>query len=89
MMIMAGVGDQVQRTGDGQAQVGYSMAGRSRVWVALCVDCTVYKETRSTCFFVQPQNQGRQFGLKTSGYGSCGSASKPLAQVSLFGPQNW
>jgi hypothetical protein len=29
-----------------------------------------------------------QFALKTGGYGSCGSASKPLAQVSLFGPQN-
>jgi hypothetical protein len=28
------------------------------------------------------------FGLKTSGYNSCGLASKPLAQVSLFGPQN-
>jgi hypothetical protein len=28
------------------------------------------------------------FGLKTVGYDSCGLASKPLAQVSRFGPQN-
>jgi hypothetical protein len=28
------------------------------------------------------------FGLKTGCYGSCGLASKPLAQVSRFGPQN-
>jgi hypothetical protein len=28
------------------------------------------------------------FGLKTGGYGSCGLASKPLARVSRFGPQN-
>jgi hypothetical protein len=30
-----------------------------------------------------------QFGLKPGGYGSCGLASKPLAQVFWFGPQNW
>jgi hypothetical protein len=29
-----------------------------------------------------------RFHLKTSGYGSYGFASKPLAQVSRFGPQN-
>jgi hypothetical protein len=29
-----------------------------------------------------------QFDLKISGYGSCGLASKPLARVSRFGPQN-
>jgi hypothetical protein len=29
------------------------------------------------------------FGLKTAAYGSCGLASKPLAQVFQFGPQNW
>jgi hypothetical protein len=28
------------------------------------------------------------FGLKIGGYGSCGLASKPLAQVSRFGPHN-
>jgi hypothetical protein len=30
MRIEAGVGDLVQRTGDGQAQVRYSVAGQSR-----------------------------------------------------------
>jgi hypothetical protein len=39
--IVTGVGDQVQRTGDGQAQVGYSVARRSRGWVTLCAVCTV------------------------------------------------
>jgi hypothetical protein len=29
MRIVAGVGDLVQRTRDGQAQIGYSVAGRS------------------------------------------------------------
>jgi hypothetical protein len=29
-----------------------------------------------------------RFGLKTDGYGFCGLASKPLARVSRFGPQN-
>jgi hypothetical protein len=29
------------------------------------------------------------FGLKADSYGSCGWASKPLAQVSRFGSQNW
>jgi hypothetical protein len=54
-------------------------------------------------FMVEPQNQGRvswlshktkvdgfsQFSLKTSGYGSCGLASKPLARIFRIGPQNW
>jgi hypothetical protein len=59
--IVAGVGDLVQSTGDGQARVGYSVAGQLRDQVTLCVVCTVYKETRSTCFLVWPQNQGRRF----------------------------
>jgi hypothetical protein len=59
--IEAGVGDLVQRTGDGQAQVGYSMAGRSRGQVTLYVVCTVHKEMRSAVFLVQPQNQGRRY----------------------------
>jgi hypothetical protein len=50
MRIMVGVGDLVQRTGDGQAQVGYSVAEWSRGRVTLCAVCTVYKETRSTVF---------------------------------------
>jgi hypothetical protein len=53
-------------------------------------------------FLVEPQNQGRvswfslktkvdgfsRFGLKTGGCGFCGLASKPLAWVSRFEPQN-
>jgi hypothetical protein len=62
----------VQRTGDGQAQVGYSVAGRSGGRVTLCAVCTVHKGTRSMSFLVEPQNQGCGFpglGLKTDGYG--------------------
>jgi hypothetical protein len=36
MMIMVGVGGLVQRTGDSQAQVKYSVAERSRDRVTLC-----------------------------------------------------
>jgi hypothetical protein len=46
---------------DGQAQVGYSVAGRSEGRVMSCVVCTVNMEMRSTGFLVEPQNQGRQF----------------------------
>jgi hypothetical protein len=42
---------------DGQAQAGYSVAGRSRGRVMLCVVYTVHKETRSVRFFVEPQNK--------------------------------
>jgi hypothetical protein len=52
------------------AQIGYSVAGRSRGRVALCAVCTVHVEMRSVGFLVEPQNQGRQF---MSGLGS-----KPL-----------
>jgi hypothetical protein len=67
------------------AQVGYSVAGRSRGRVALCAVCTVHVEARSVGFLVEPQNQGRRFvsglaskqlewflinlGLKTDGDG--------------------
>jgi hypothetical protein len=54
---MAGVGDLVQKIGDGQAQVGYSVARRSRGRVTLCVICTVHEEMRSTNFLVWPQNK--------------------------------
>jgi hypothetical protein len=40
-------------------QVGYSVAGRSRGRVTLCEVCTVYVETGSTSFLVEPQNHGR------------------------------
>jgi hypothetical protein len=43
------------------AQVGYSVAGQLRGRVASCAVCTVHVETRSTCFLVEPQNQGRRF----------------------------
>jgi hypothetical protein len=40
------------------AQVGYSVAGRSRGRVAPCVVCTWHVETRSAGFLVEPQKQG-------------------------------
>jgi hypothetical protein len=54
------------------AQVGYSVAGRSRGRVAPCAVCTWHMETRSACFLVEPQNQGRRF--------VSGLASKPLGR---------
>jgi hypothetical protein len=59
--------------------------------VMLCVVCTVHKEMWSADSLVQPRNKGRRFsrfGLKIGGYDSCGLASKLLAGVSRFGPQN-
>jgi hypothetical protein len=50
--IMTGVGDLIQRIEDGQAQVGYSMARRSRGRVMLCAVYTVHKEMRSMSFLV-------------------------------------
>jgi hypothetical protein len=54
------------------AQVGYSMARRSRGRVAPCAVYTVHMETRSVGFLVEPQNQGRRF--------VSGLASKPLGR---------
>jgi hypothetical protein len=62
------------------AQVGYSMAGRSRCWVALCAVCTMHMETRSASFLVESQNQGRWF--------VSGLASKLIGHVFWFMPQN-
>jgi hypothetical protein len=80
--IVAGVGDLMQRTGDGQAQVGNSVARRSEGRVTLCAVCAVHVETRSACFLVGAQNQGRWFvsGLasKPLGWFVSGLASKPL-----------
>jgi hypothetical protein len=56
--IVVGVGDLVQMTGDDQAQVGYSVARRSRGRLTLYVVYTVHKETRNTGFLVESQNQG-------------------------------
>jgi hypothetical protein len=50
--IEIGVGDLVQMIRNDQAQVGYSVAGRSRGQVTLCAVCTVHKETRSANFLV-------------------------------------
>jgi hypothetical protein len=84
MRIMAEVGDLVQRTGDGQAQVRYSVAERPGVRVMLCVVCIVYMETRSAGFLVGPQNKGRQFlglGLKS---GSSGLVIWALVFLEVF-----
>jgi hypothetical protein len=54
------------------AQVGYSVAGRSRGRVASCAVCTWHVEIRSADFLVEPQNQGRRF--------VSGLASKPLGR---------
>jgi hypothetical protein len=93
----------MQRTGDGQAQVRYSVVGRSRGRVTLCAICTLHKETKSTCLFVWPQNQDRQFlpvwpqnrWLRVSQFGPQNRqlrfgdlGLKITATVSWFGPQN-
>jgi hypothetical protein len=54
------------------AQVGYSVAGRSRGRMTSCAVCTVHVETRSADFLVELQNQGRLF--------VSGLTSKPLWQ---------
>jgi hypothetical protein len=55
------------------AQVGYSVAGRSRGQVAPCAVCTWHVEIRNAGFLVEPQNQGGEgfpgLGLK---FGSSG-----------------
>jgi hypothetical protein len=65
--IETGVGNLVQRTGDDQAQVGYSVAGRLRGWVTLCVVYTMHKEMVSAS--------------KLRSTVSPGLASKPVATV--------
>jgi hypothetical protein len=52
--IEAGVGDLVWRIGDDQAQVGYSVAGRSAGQVMPCTTFRIIhvEETRSTDFLV-------------------------------------
>jgi hypothetical protein len=61
------------------AQVGYSVARRSRGQVALCTVCTVHVETRNAGFLVMPQNQGRRF--VSGGTVFFGLASKPVVTV--------
>jgi hypothetical protein len=51
MRIEAGVGDLVQRIGDDQTQVGYSVAGRSGGRVTACAIYIIHmEEMRSTSF---------------------------------------
>jgi hypothetical protein len=51
-----------------------------------CAVFTMHMETRSTCFLVEPQNQGRRFcqwfGLKTTVTVSPSLTSKPVVTVS-------
>jgi hypothetical protein len=93
MKTVVGVGDLVQRARDGQARVEYSVVGRLGGQVTPCVVCTVHMETKSMCFLVEPQNQGRQFisGLtsKPPRQFVSGLASKPLGWFSPVWPQNW
>jgi hypothetical protein len=77
------------------AQVGYSMAGRLRGQVVLCVVCTVHVETMRVGFLVEPQNQGRRFVTIFSGLTLklvvtvfSGLTSKSVARISQLGPQN-
>jgi hypothetical protein len=74
------------------AQVGYSVAGRSRGRVTLCAVCTWHVETRSARFLVEPQNKGRRFmsGLASKPVSTIFSsmASKPAVGF-LVEPQNW
>jgi hypothetical protein len=79
MRTVAGVGDLCRGPGM-VAQVGYSVAGRSRDRVAPCAVCTWHVETRSAGFLVEPQNQGGggfpSLGLKISSSGLVIWASK-------------
>jgi hypothetical protein len=43
----------MQRIGDGQAQIRYSVAGRSGGRVMPCAICTVHMEMRSAGFLVE------------------------------------
>jgi hypothetical protein len=67
------------------AQIGYSVVGRSRGWVAPCAVYIVHVETRSVGFLVEPQNHGRWFvsGLASKPLGRffAGLASKPVVTV--------
>jgi hypothetical protein len=62
------------------AQVGYSVAVRSRGRVASCAVFPLHVETRSAGFLVEPENQGRRF--------VSGLASKPLGRFLAVWPQN-
>jgi hypothetical protein len=76
------------------AQVGYSVAGRSRGRVAPCAVCTWHVETWSAGFLVEPQNQGGGgfpgLGLKSGSSGLVIWASKSPRQFVRLGLKtNW
>jgi hypothetical protein len=61
------------------------------VGMTLCAICTVHKEARARISWFSPKTKVYGFSwfdLKTVGYSSCGLASKPLARVFWFEPQN-
>jgi hypothetical protein len=74
------------------AQVGYTVAGRSRGRVAPCAVCTWHVETRSVGFLVEPRNQGRRFvsdlASKTLGRFLAVWPQNLLRRFSLVWPQN-
>jgi hypothetical protein len=91
MRIVAGVEDLLQRTGDGQTQFEYLVAGRSGGRVIPCAVCTVHIETRSVSFLIEPQNQGRrvsQFGPQNRQLWFGDLSLKIITTVSWFRPQN-
>jgi hypothetical protein len=80
MMIVVGVDDLVQTTGDGRT--GRVLGDRviERSVDAVCG--TAHVETRSAGFLVEPQNQGRRF--------VSGLASKPLGRFfSVWSQNRW
>jgi hypothetical protein len=82
MRIMAGVGDLGQRTEDCEVQVRYSVTGRSRGQMTLCVVCTVHKETTSWWFLGSATNPSSTVSP---------SMATKLAASGFFQfvPQNW
>jgi hypothetical protein len=86
--IVEGIEDQMQRTRDGQTEVGYSVVGRLRGQVMLCMVCTVHKETRSTCFLVWPKNRWLWVSPQNLQLQFGDLGRKITATVSWFGPQN-
>jgi hypothetical protein len=66
--------------GMGKHRLGTRWLDDLEVGVTLCPVYTMHKEMRSTCFLVEPQNQGQQF--------VSGLASKPIGWISWFRLQN-
>jgi hypothetical protein len=76
----------VQMIGDGQAQIGYSVAGRSggRVMPCVFVQCTNRQGAQVSWFSLKTKvDSFSRFGLKIGGYNSCGLASKSSGLLHL------